>query len=90
MTIQAELGDLLFSMARAAESVPHFLSAIEIAPDNALLHFKLGLAYLNLADWRRARECLSKVLEIDPGSDLARQARDLLTSMKDRKEPDID
>ncbi len=88
-TIQAELGDVLFSMARAAESVPHFLSAIEIAPGNALLHFKLGLAYLNLKDWRRARECLSKVLEIDPGSDLARQARDLLASFKDRKEPAI-
>jgi tetratricopeptide (TPR) repeat protein len=86
MTIHAELGELLFSMSRAAEAVPHFLAAIEIEPGNALLQFKLGLAYLNLDDWARARACLSRVIEIEPGSDLAGRARDLLAAIKDKKD----
>jgi Tfp pilus assembly protein PilF len=84
MTIHAELGDLLFSMARPAEAVTHFLAAVEIEPGDALLRFKLGLAYLNLEDWTRARDCLTRVTEIDPGSDLAGRARDLLAAIKDK------
>lgn len=88
IAIRAELGDLLCAMDRPGEAVRHFLAAIEIEPGNALLRFRLGLVHLSLADTAAARDSFSKVIELDAGSDLARQARDFLAAIKDKKTPD--
>lgn len=85
--VQAELGDLLFSMGGADEAVGHFLAALEIAPKRALLHYRLGLVYLKTADYDQARSCFLKVIDLEPTSDIARQSSGFLADLKDKKIP---
>lgn len=86
-TVQAWLGDLLFSLGRVEEAIRHFEIAVELVPSKDFFHFKLGLGYVNIADYVKARACFLKVIDLDPTSDLARQSREFLEVLKDKKIP---
>jgi tetratricopeptide (TPR) repeat protein len=84
-TVQAWLGELLFSMGNVVEAVCHLSLAVEIAPEKAFPQFRLGLGYLNIGDHEHARVCFLKVIDLDPASDLARQSREFLDDLKGKK-----
>jgi thioredoxin-like negative regulator of GroEL len=86
-TVRAELGDVLFSLGRTDEAVRHFLAAVEISPKRALLHYRLGLVYLNMDDREHARACFQKVIDLSSDTDLARQSRRFLAELGRRRPP---
>src|SRR5262245_24856187 len=51
----------------AEEAVPLLVEAIALAPDNADAHFMLGSEYLRQKQIARARECLGRAIELQPG-----------------------
>jgi len=84
-TVQAWLGDLLFSLGSVDEAIRHYSIAVVLAPKRDYFHFKLGLGYVNIADYEKARACFLKVIDLDPASDLARQSREFLEDLKGKK-----
>ena len=81
----SNLGEIFFAEGKPEEAIKYFLIAMKIAPDQAGLHYKLGLIYLNSGDYDRARVLFSKVLDLQPRSELARQARRILEDLAKRK-----
>jgi tetratricopeptide (TPR) repeat protein len=49
---------------RDAAALPHFQRAIELDPSFASAHAQLGVAYSNLGQTARARECISKAFAL--------------------------
>jgi tetratricopeptide (TPR) repeat protein len=84
--VAATLGDLLFMMGRTEEAIKSYLIAIQIAPNRGLLQYRLGLVYLNKGDYEHAKACFIKVLDLEPGSELATQAQIILNDLSKRKE----
>lgn len=58
------LGLVMTSTGRAKEAVPQFLAAIEIAPQDIMVHYHLGQAYVLLKDSSAADKAFSKALEL--------------------------
>jgi len=81
----ANVGEIFFSEGKAEETVKYYLIATKIAPEQADLHYKLGLIYLNLDDYSNARARFSKVIDLQPRSELALQARKILEDLAKRK-----
>jgi tetratricopeptide (TPR) repeat protein len=81
----ANLGEVFFSEGKPKEAIEYYLIAVNIAPEQANLHYKLGLIYLNSSDYDQARARFSKVIDLQPGSELARQARKMLEDLAKRK-----
>lgn len=81
----ANLGEIFFSEGKPEEAVKYYLIATKIAPNQAGLHYKLGLIYLNSGDYDKARVLFSKVIDLQPRSELGRQARKILEDLARRK-----
>lgn len=81
----ANLGEILFLEGKPAEAIKYYLIATKIAPEQAGLHYKLGLIYLNSGDYDKARARFSKVMDLQPRSELARQARKIIEDIGKRK-----
>ena len=81
----ANLGEILFADGKPDEAIKAYLIAIKIAPDQAALQYKLGLIYLNLGDFGKALFRLSKVIDLQPRSELAKQARKMIEDLAKRK-----
>lgn len=72
------VGELYFSNQKLDEAIHYFSLAIKIKPDWALPYYKLGLVYLNKNDFDLAKENLKKFLNLDPNSELAPTAKNIL------------
>lgn len=72
------VGELYFSNQKLDEAIHYFSLAIKIKPDWALPYYKLGLVYLNKNDFDLARENLKKFLNLEPTSELAATAKNIL------------
>jgi Flp pilus assembly protein TadD len=81
----ANLGEILFSEGKSDEAIKYYLIATKIAPENADLHYKLGLIYINSDEYRKARSQFSEVIKLQPRSELARQARAIIEDLDKRK-----
>lgn len=81
----ANLGEIFFSEGKPEEAIKYYLVATKIAPEQANLHYKLGLIYLNSGDYDQARARFSKVIDLQPRSEIARQARKVLEDLAKRK-----
>ncbi len=64
------------SLQRLAETT--FLEAVEVNPRHQLANFNLGIVHLHKGDMAGAREWFERCVSIDPGSEAAKRARDLL------------
>ncbi len=56
-----------------------FLKTLESAPRHQLAHFNIGILHLHRGDMAGAREWFRKSIEIDPSTEAARRATQLLT-----------
>jgi len=66
------LGNIYFSQGRIEEAISQYKKIIELSPKfNIGVHNNLGLAYLELKKVDLAREEFQKVLQVDPGNELA-------------------
>lgn len=81
----ANLGEILFSEGKPDEAIKYYLIATKIAPEKADLHYKLGLIYLNSGDFGKALYQFSKVIDLQPRSELAREARKMVEDLAKRE-----
>jgi tetratricopeptide (TPR) repeat protein len=83
--VAANLGAVLFSIGKVDEAIRYYLTAIEIAPRRGDIRLKLAFVYLNKGDYDKARASLSEVIELQPGSALAAQAKKLIDEIAEKK-----
>lgn len=71
-----ELGVLLFNAGETEQAGEQWLAVTELAPDEQEAWYNLGFYYVSTepADYDAAGECWERVVEIDPGSELAEVA----------------
>lgn len=62
-----------------------FLEAVRMDPRHQLANFNLGIIHLHRGDMEGAREWFEKCIAIDPGTEPARRAKDLLSQHVDNK-----
>jgi tetratricopeptide (TPR) repeat protein len=85
---RVDLGTSYFQMS-FTDSVRHeayqqmaekaFLEAIRLNPSHQLANFNLGIIHLHKGDMAGARKWFEKCISIDPGSEAARRAKELLS-----------
>ena len=68
------LSQIYLDSGRASEAITLLKASIPDAPRAYPLYFNLAVAYEFLSDYSRAYEAYQKVIEIAPGSDLAKKA----------------
>lgn len=62
-----------------------FLKAIEVHPKHQLAHFNIGIIHLHRNDMPGARQWFQKAIDINPGTEAARRAGQLLTPHNQEK-----
>lgn len=72
------VGEICFSSQQLDEAIRYFSLAAKIKPNWGLPYYKLGLVYLNKADYEMAKENLKKFLELEPESELAPSVKSIL------------
>jgi tetratricopeptide (TPR) repeat protein len=75
------VGEIYFSNQKLDEAITYFALATKIKPDWSEGYYKLGLAYLNKADYEMARQSLSKVLELEPEGERAAAVKGILDTI---------
>ena len=75
------VGEIYFSNQKLDEAITYFTLATKIKPDWSEGYYKLGLAYLNKADYEMARQSLSKVLELAPEGERAAVVKGILDTI---------
>ncbi|MEW6455567.1 MAG: tetratricopeptide repeat protein [Acidobacteriota bacterium] len=72
------VGEIFFSNQKHDEAIQYFTLATKIKPDWGPAYYKLGLVYLNKADYEKAIENLKKFLELEPNSEFAPTVKNML------------
>jgi tetratricopeptide (TPR) repeat protein len=75
------VGEIYFSNQKLDEAITYFTLATQIKPGWSEGYYKLGLAYLNKADYEMARQSLSKVLELEPEGERAAVVKGILDTI---------
>jgi len=76
------LGEVKFAKGETDEAVQYYQRASDIDPNWGKPLFKLGLAKLQKADMPGTLEIMNKVIEVDPNSAEAAQAKALIEQLK--------
>ncbi len=77
-TLAYNVGEIYFSNQNLDEAIRYFSIATQIKPSWAPPYYKLGMVYLNKAEYEKAKEALKKFLELEPEGEQAAQARSIL------------
>jgi tetratricopeptide (TPR) repeat protein len=64
-----------------ASAVPAYEAAVQLAPDKADYHFRLGMACVKTGEWDKAKRALTRALELDPDMEGAPEARRTLAKI---------
>ena len=75
------LGWVQLKKGMTADAIAAFARAVERAPNNAVYHYHLGLAYLKVGDRERGRSELQRALSLDQDFNGADDARRQLSQM---------
>lgn len=81
--LHLSLAEALVKTGRAQEALGA-LQRLEVLPPNARAEYLTGLAYRDLGEVDDARDHLGRVLRLAPGSELAREALQVLESLPGR------
>ena len=73
--------EIYFSNQKLDEAITYFELATRIKPGWSEGYYKLGLAYLNKADYEKARQSLTKVLELEPEGERAAAVKGILDTI---------
>jgi len=76
-------GVILNQMHRYAEALPSFQAALQYAPDDVYVIINLGIAYINIKEFAKARELLEKVLPKVQDEALKAKVNEYLKLIKD-------
>jgi len=76
------LGWIYVRKNMASLGIPHLEASIRRSPSEALFHYHLGMAYLQVNEFDKAREELTKALSLRPNFEGAADARKALSSIK--------
>jgi tetratricopeptide (TPR) repeat protein len=69
---QFAAGQLALEIEGPAAALPHLRRAVALCPTEPVYHAAVGVAYLALSDWARARAALEEALALVPELELAR------------------
>jgi tetratricopeptide (TPR) repeat protein len=75
-------GDAVSKSGKHEEALAHYRDALQLRPGDAQLHGKAGMALAQLARLDEAKAEFETSLRIDPKSEPAKQAMDVLRAMK--------
>jgi tetratricopeptide (TPR) repeat protein len=70
------LGWAIYNGGNTVKGLTYLRRASEKEPKNVNILNDLAVVYLGLLDFKNAEQCISKVLLIDPGNDLAKETLD--------------
>jgi tetratricopeptide (TPR) repeat protein len=70
VTLNIEMGNLLFDSDRYGEAVPYYQKSLSIDPKNISVQIDLAICYFNLQNLDRALVEMKKALDIDPNHPL--------------------
>jgi Tfp pilus assembly protein PilF len=73
-----ELASILDRIDKTTEAVAEYEVARPAFDGVSEFHYRLGLAYYRLGESQKARECLTRVISLSPGSKSAVQADEML------------
>ena len=76
------LGWVYYKKNLANLAIPPLRRSVEKAPDNAVVHFHLGLAYAKTGDTEKARSSLERALKLQPDFPGAEEARRVLGGLR--------
>jgi predicted O-linked N-acetylglucosamine transferase (SPINDLY family) len=62
------LGNALFQTRQSREAVGAYFQALALKVDSAIVHYRLGLAFMDLAMDQEAAECFRTAISLDDGS----------------------
>ena len=79
------LGWIFYLKGSYLNAIAELRDSVELAPDNATIHYHLGLAYHKNNQQDEAKESLEKALEIAPNFKGAEDARKILEAIELRK-----
>lgn len=77
-----ELGNALLEAGRVRESIAEFREGAGISPQNANFRYSLALALLKDGNKNAALAEFKKAAELAPGSDIGRQAKDYIKTLR--------
>ena len=72
----------LYGAQNYSEAAATFEKAIELKPEYAEAHYNLGITYWQQKQYKKVSEQLQKVLEVAPGSDIAKKAEEDIKKLK--------
>ena len=75
------LGLVFYKKGLYDSAIAEFSDSLEKIPDNAIVHYHLGLAYYQKGDVHRARIALEKALSLNQNFDEADAARQILSKL---------
>jgi tetratricopeptide (TPR) repeat protein len=81
------LGWIYFRLAQYEHAIEEFRKSLSEAPDQAIVHYHLGLAYDRTNQKKSAIDALAKALALDPNFPEADQARQRLATLRNRSTP---
>ena len=79
------VAEILFANQKTDEAIQYYLMAIRIRKDWPKPYNKLGMAYLNKGDFAKALEYLRKFVAMDPQSQAAAEARNVIAAVEKMK-----
>jgi len=72
------VGEIYFSNQKTDEAIHYFKLSAQIKPDWSLPYLKLGYAYINKGDYKKAKLNLNKFIELDPQSPEAPEVKNMI------------
>jgi tetratricopeptide (TPR) repeat protein len=78
------LGWVYFKLAQYDHAIDEFRKSLREAPDQAIVHYHLGLAYDGANQQKSALDALEKALALDPNFPEADQARQRIAALRNR------
>ncbi len=72
--LNARAGFIYYQEKKYSQAIEYLESAIKMSPQNVEACYYLGLSYDKIGETEKAREFLSRVLELAPQSEFAQEA----------------
>lgn len=72
--LNTRIGYIYFEKKNYSQAIEYLEKAKEMSPQNVEANYYLGLSYDKIGKEEKARECLSRVIELAPQSEFAREA----------------
>lgn len=76
------LGVGMYNAQQAEEAIKYWEKTVALDPKMTDAYLQMGFAYYSIKNIDKAREAFQKVVEIEPGSDNAKSAQEMLDTIK--------